>query len=124
MLRRPLLARLVALGSMAGVQVLAAPAPQEQVLIDKLIRHVEMQKGMVFMRNGSEYTCEQAAKFLRGKLESMGKEVSSARDFIERIATKSSMSGKPYQIRLADGTVVPAGHYLHEQLKRIESQPA
>ena len=124
MLRRHLLARFVALGSMVGVQVLAAPVPQEQARIDKLIRHVELQRGLVFIRNGSEYTCEQAAKFLRGKMEAMGKEVSTARDFIERIATKSSMSGKPYQIRLADGTVMPAGHYLHEELKRIESQPA
>ena len=124
MLRRHLLARLAALASMAGMQVLAAPAPLEQAHIDKLIRHVELQKGMVFIRNGSEYTCEQAARFLRGKMESMGKEVSTARDFIERIATKSSMSGKPYQIRLADGTLMPAGHYLQEELKRIESRPA
>ena len=123
MLRRHLLARLAALGSMAGVEVLAAPAPQEQAHIDKLIRHVELQKGLVFIRNGTEYTCEQAAKFLRGKMDAMGKEVSTARDFIERIATKSSMSGKPNQIRLADGTMMPAGHYLHEELKRIESQP-
>ena len=124
MLRRHLLARFVVLGSMAGVQVLAAPTPQEQAHIDKLIRHVELQKGLVFIRNGSEYTSEQAAKFLRGKMEAMGKEVSGARDFIERIATRASMSGKPYQIRLADGTLMPAGHYLNEQLKRIESLPA
>lgn len=124
MLRRHLLTRLATLGSMAGVQVLAAPAPQEQAHIDELIRHIEMQKDLVFIRNGSEYSCEQAAKFLRGKMEAMGKEVSSAHDFIERIATKSSRSGKPYQVRLADGTLMPAGHYLHEQLKRIESQPA
>lgn len=127
MLRRhllTLLTRFAALSSMAAVEVLAAPAPQEQANIDQLIRHVELQKGMVFIRNGSEYTCEQAAKFLRSKMEAMGKDVGTARDFIHLIATKSSTSGKPYQIRLADGTLMPAAHYLHEQLKRIESQPA
>ncbi len=124
--RRKLLATatVAALGPMAGLVGRAAPPPAEQARIDKLIRHVELQKGMVFIRNGSEYSCEQAAKFLRGKMESMGAEVSTAREFIERIATRSSMSGKPYQIRLADGTVLPAAHYLTDQLKRIESQPA
>ncbi len=122
--RRYLLATAVLLGPMASRLARAAPSPVEQARIDKLIRHVELQKGMVFIRNGSEYTCEQAAQFLRGKMESMGKEVATAREFIERIATRSSMSGKPYQIRLADGTLLPAAHYLTDQLKRIESQPA
>ena len=121
--RRHLLTIAVVLGPMASLVGRAAPSPVEQARIDKLIRHVELQKGMVFIRNGSEYTCEQAAKFLRGKMESMGKEVSTAREFIERIATRSSMSGKPYQVRLADGTLLPAGHYLTDELKRIESQP-
>ena len=122
--RRLLLASVAAFGSWVALHVRAAPPLVEQVRIDKLIRHVELQKGMVFIRNGTEYTCEQAAKFLRGKMESMGKEVGTAREFIERIASRSSMSGKPYQIRLADGTTVAAGTYLHEQLRRIESLPA
>jgi hypothetical protein len=122
--RRHLLAIAAALGPIASLMGRAAPPPDEQARIDKLIRHVELQKGMVFIRNGSEYSSEQAAKFLRGKMESMGAEVTTAREFIERIATRSSMSGKPYQIRLADGTVLPAAHYLTDQLKRIESQPA
>ena len=122
--RRHLLASVVAFGGCAGLAAVAAPPPVEQARIDKLIRYVETQKGMVFIRNGSEYSCEQAAKFLRGKMESMGKDVTSARDFIERIASKSSMSGKPYQVRLVDGTTLLAAHYLTEELKRIESQPA
>ena len=122
--RRHLLASAAALGSMASGVALAAPPPMEQARIDRLIHHVEFQNGLVFIRNGREYSCEQAAKFLRGKMESMGKEVSTAREFIERIATRSSTSGKPYQIRLANGTLLPAGQYLIDQLKRIESQPA
>ena len=122
--RRHLLASAAALGSMASGVALAAPPPMEQARIDRLIHHVEFQNGLVFIRNGREYSCEQAAKFLRGKMESMGKEVSTAREFIERIATRSSTSGKPYQIRLANGTLLPAGQYLIDELKRIESQPA
>ena len=122
--RRHLLASVVAFGGGAALVAVAAPAPGEQARIDRLIRHVELQQGMVFIRNGSEYSCEQAAKFLRGKMESMGKDVTSVRDFIERIASKSSMSGKPYQVRRADGKLMLAAHYLTEELKRIESRPA
>jgi len=118
------LATAPALGPYASRVAHAATSPMEQARIDKLIRHVELQKGMVFIRNGTEYTCEQAARFLRGKMDSMGKEVSTAREFIERIATRSSKSGKLYHVRLADGTVLPAGHYLTDELKRIKSQPA
>ena len=102
----------------------AAPPPHEQARIDMLIRHVETQKGMTFIRNGTEYSCADAARFLRGKMDSMGAEVSTAREFIDRIATKSSMSGKPYQVRFSDGRQVPAAKFLGDELKRLEAAPA
>ena len=102
----------------------AAPPPLEQQRIDKLIRHVEVQKGMKFIRNGTEYSCEEAARFLRGKMDSMGAEVTSARDFIERIASKSSMSGKPYHVRFNDGRLISSAQFLGDELKRLEAAPA
>ena len=123
--------RSVAIGPMAlSVLMLAsagssaaAPPPHEQARIDKLIRHVETQKGMTFIRNGTEYSCADAARFLRGKMDSMGAEVTTAREFIDRIATKSSMSGKPYQVRFSDGRLVPAAQFLGDELKRLEAAP-
>jgi len=110
---------LCGLGASAG-SCAAAPPPLEQARIDKLIHHVETQQGMKFIRNGTEYTCTQAAKFLRGKMDSMGGEVTTAREFIDRIATKSSMSGRPYHVRFSDGQLVPAAQFLGEELKRLE----
>lgn len=109
---------LVALGAMA------APPPQEQSRIERLIKAIEARKDMKFIRNGSEYDCGDAAKFLRGKFEAMGKEVTSARDFIERIASKSSMSGEPYHVKFADGKTMLASQFLNDELKRLEGQPA
>ena len=106
----------------AGSSAAALP-PLEQVRIDKLIRHVEVQKGMKFIRNGTEYSCEEAARFLRGKMDSMGAEVTSARDFIERIASRSSMSGKPYHVRFSDGRMIPSAQFLGDELKRLEAAP-
>ena len=99
---------------------LAAPSPREQSRIDRLIHYVESQKDMKFVRNGTEYTCAEAAKFLRGKLEVMGTEVTSAREFIERIATKSSMSGQPYHVKFADGRTMMAAQFLGDELRRME----
>ena len=122
MLRRPVLVALTALFALRVAA--AAPPPHELSRIERLIRFVETQKDMTFVRNGTEYSCAEAAKFLRGKMEAMGAEVTTAREFIERIATKSSMSGKPYHVKFADGRMMPSAQFLGDELKRMEGQPA
>ena len=122
MFRRNFLVSVTTLMALSAVA--AAPPPHEQSRIEKLIRFVETQKDMKFIRNGTEYSCADAGKFLRGKLDSMGKDVTTAREFIERIATKSSMSGKPYEVKFGDGKTMLASQFLSEELKRLEGQPA
>jgi len=124
MMRRRLVAGSLLLLGTAAVPVRAAPPAQEQSRIDKLIRYVESQKAIKFIRNGTEYTAEDAGKFLRGKLEAMGSEVTTARQFIKRIASRSSMSGQPYHVRLADGQILLAENFLEDELQRIERQPS
>jgi hypothetical protein len=114
---------LVGLMSVFALVAQAAPPPHEQTRIERLISFVESQKDMKFVRNGSEYSCAEAGKFLRGKLQAMGSDVSTAREFIERIGSKSSMSGRPYHVKFADGKTMLAGQFLSEELKRIEAQP-
>lgn len=118
MLRRCLL---IGAAAMLATTARAAPPPHELSRIERLIRYVESQKDMKFIRNGSEYSCTDAGKFLRGKMEAMGAEVTTAREFIERIATKSSMSGKPYHVKFGDGRLMPAAEFLGAELKRMES---
>ena len=112
-----------AVACLGNAPALAAPTAPERSRIERLIRHVETQKGVAFIRNGREYTAQEAAQFLRGKLEANGKDVSTAREFIDRIATRSSTSGALYQIRLANGALVPVAAFLGDELKRIESKP-
>ena len=124
--RRGLLCTLLAVTFVvvAALPAQAAPSPHEQLRIDRLIHHVGDQKGMRFVRNGTEYSADEAARFLRGKLETMGAEVSTAREFIDRIATRSSTSGMLYQVRFTDGRVLPAAQFMGDELKRIEAHPA
>jgi len=91
--------------------------------IDALINSVGRLKDAVFIRNGSEYDAQAAADHLRRKLDYAGKKVQTAEQFIDKLATGSSMSGKPYKIRFADGRTVESAVYFREVLKRLESPP-
>lgn len=94
--------------------------PTESQKIERLVEHVATLKGAVFIRNGKEYDARAAAEHLRKKWNYVKDEIKTARDFIDKIATKSSLSGQPYRIRLADGREFKSGEYLHAQLKEIE----
>lgn len=99
-------------------------ALSETAKIQALISTVEKSNGLVFIRNGSVHQPAQAASHLRLKWKNAGKRVRTAEDFIRYCATGSSMSGKPYQIRFADGRVENSADYFHAQLRRIEAGQA
>ena len=108
--------------TLAGATVLATQkALTEAAKIQALISTVEKYEGLVFIRNGSAHDPTQAASHLRLKWKNAGKRVRTAEDFIRYCATGSSMSGKPYQIRFADGRVEDSAVYFHAQLRRIEA---
>lgn len=92
----------------------------EQQKIGALIAHIEGLEGATFFRNGREYDAETAAQFLRGKWQARESEIRTARDFVEDVATASSTTGRPYLIRLHDGTETRSGEYLLSQLKVLE----
>ncbi len=106
-----------------GAFAFAAP-PTEQQKIDALIHSVETLQGAQFIRNGSAYDGKAAAEHLQYKRSRAGDRIKTANDFITNIASHSSMSGLPYQIRYADGKTIDAEAYFRAELKRIEAQPA
>jgi len=109
----------------AGLPLRADTAPPaEKAKIDALIAHIEGLPGATFVRNGSDYNAATAAKFLRGKWKANDKDIKTASDFIAKAATLSSTTGKPYQIRLKDGTVTPCAAYLTAQLRKLEATPS
>jgi len=137
-LRYPMLAAAIvaALGSHAALAGPAAPATAHTPLpplpaprlseaqkIQALIHSVETLQGAVFIRNGSEYDGAKAAAHLRTKLDYAGKKVQTAEQFIDKLATGSSMTGQPYKIRFADGRTVESAVFFHEQLRKLEAPP-
>lgn len=95
--------------------------PTEKQKIEALINHVKALKDAKFVRNGSTYTADNAARFLKGKWDANAADVKSAKDFIEKVASFSGTSGRPYLIRFNDGKEIKSNEFLAAELKRIES---
>jgi hypothetical protein len=115
--------KLIATGLLLVVLVAPASAQQaldqstvEQQKIDWLIDSVATLHNARFIRNGQAYDATRAADHLRLKLRFAGDRVKTAEDFIDYCATRSSMSGRRYSIRFADGRTVDAATFLRERL--------
>jgi hypothetical protein len=82
----------------------AAPTPAAKAEIEYLLSAVA-SSDCRFYRNGTWYDAKSAAAHLRGKYETMAARglIGGTDDFIDRAATKSSLSGKDYAIK-CEGT--------------------
>jgi hypothetical protein len=92
----------------------------EKTKIEALIRSVASANDVQFVRNGRAYDSATAATFLRRKWQANASDVSSARDFVEKIASASGTSGKPYLIRRKDGSEINSKDFLLAELKKLE----
>lgn len=100
--------------------LVAAPAPTDAQRIEALIQAVADLEGASFLRNGTAHTPKEAADHLRLKWKKAGGRVKTAPDFIRYCASGSSLSGKPYEIRLKNGQTVLARDWFWTELKRME----
>ncbi len=121
MKRRTILAALVA--TLVAGRSQAAISAIEAARIERLIQYIDGQRHLKFIRNGTAHSCTEAARFLRAKFDKMGEHVSTAAQFIDQIASRSSTSGQAYLIRHADGRTVTAAQFLGEELRRMDRQP-
>jgi len=100
----------------------ANPPISESQKIETLIKYVGEMNEAKFVRNGTVYDAKTAATFLRQKWGAGGSTVKTARDFIDKVASISSTSGKPYLIRFKDGSEIKTRELLLAKLAEIENQ--
>ena len=110
----------MASGDLSLVQAQNLPNSEKQK-IETLIKQVANLKDAKFVRNGSAYNADSAAVFLRRKWEANQSEVKTARDFIDKVASFSGTSGKPYLIRFKDGGEIKSRDFLLAQLKNLDT---
>ena len=98
----------------------AAAATRE---IEALINAIATLEGAQFIRNSKAHPASEAADHLRRKWRRAGDRIRSAEDFIEGLASASSITRQPYQIRLADGTTVSSRDWLLARLSLLRGEP-
>ena len=92
----------------------------EDQKINHLIKYVAGLDGATFIRNGESYAAKDAADHLQMKRRKAGSRVTTAREFIDGLASESYISGKAYQIKMKDGKVYNSRDILLKELDRIE----
>ena len=114
---------IVLLTLFVGVPVHSASLPSaERQKIEYLIGTVEALHDAQFIRNGTQYNAKAAGEHLRLKLRLAGSHVQTAGDVIRLCASSSSVTGKPYLIRFADGHEIAAAAFLQEELRIYDLQ--
>ncbi|MCB9852625.1 MAG: DUF5329 family protein [Phycisphaerales bacterium] len=94
----------------------------EDEKIEGLIAALADLKDATFIRNGEGHNTKEAIEHMRRKWKWKSAEIKTADDFIRIAATGSSMSGKPYVIRFADGREVNSATWFRERLREIERE--
>jgi len=96
---------MVALSTMPAARAEAPPVAEFE--INYLLGLIE-KSGCEFFRNGTWYDAQQAQAHLRAKYDALAahNQIKTAEDFIEKAASNSSMSGRPYQIKCGGGAAI------------------
>lgn len=101
----------------------AKPTPQVQAEINHLLDYVA-KSGCAFYRNGTWYDSETAQQHLSKKydyMESMNL-INTADEFIEKIATESSLSNERYQVKCTGEVTTQSNIWLHDELVRYQKK--
>ncbi|MDR2225508.1 MAG: DUF5329 domain-containing protein [Providencia sp.] len=110
------------LGIFVTTQALAL-SPEEKVRTESLLTELGKQQNLTFTRNGTEHNATDAESHLRLKLRKTEKRLNTTEQFIDNVASKSSITGEIYQVKDAQGNVLPANQYLHDLLKdKVDSK--
>jgi len=102
----------------------AAPSASVKAEIERLFSYLG-SSGCSFKRNGAWHSAADAVQHLRGKYTYLLKNdlITTTESFIERAASRSSLSGRPYLVQCAGTEPVEGGPWFLAELERIRAQP-
>lgn len=85
----------------------------QEARINAMLDALAQKKDLIFVRNGDAHTCEEAVSHLRLKLGNTRNRINTAEQFIDKVASSSSITGKPYIVRIPGKSDENAQPYLH-----------
>ena len=120
-----ILLSVLVLSSSVAVQASEAEESVAKREIAFMIQQTRLS-GCRFYRNGAWYDASKAADHLATKYEYLATrgQIDSAEEFIEKAASRSSLSGRAYQIQCAEKASVPSDQWFRELLSRYREQHA
>ena len=94
-----------------------------QIEIDHLFARLQ-QSNCRFDRNGTWYGPDKAAQHINKKYQYLLKKkaIQSAENFIDRAASGSSDSGKPYWVKCADSAALKSADWFQSELEGFRRQ--
>jgi hypothetical protein len=92
---------------------------QEEARINTLLAALEKRSTLVFIRNGNAHSAAEAAEHLKLKLSRTRDRLQTAEQFIDQVASASSITGKPYLVREPGKNERYARDFLHELLRQV-----
>ena len=98
----------------------ATPDERTSAEIDRLLANIA-SSNCTFIRSGQEYTGVEARKHLEFKMNFVLSRIESTEQFIDKLASVSSTTGEPYQMRCGN-TQTLARTWLNTQLKLVRSK--
>jgi len=100
----------------------APPSPSSRAEIAALLAALG-DSGCRFERNGEWHDASAARAHLQRKLDQLLKRdaVTTAEEFIERAASRSSISGDAYHVKCGDAAPVASGEWLSARLAALRA---
>lgn len=89
--------------------------PSQQAEVEHLIAYLE-NSDCSMLRNGREYSGEEGARHVRRKYGHFRDKIDSTEEFIELSASKSTISGKPYEVHCPGQPAKESATWLLEEL--------
>ena len=107
---------------LAGGAVAQTPSAKTIQEVGQLFAALK-ESNCEFSRNGSWHNAKKASEHLQRKYDYLLKKglVTTTESFIELAATKSSMSGKPYQVRCGNAQPVSSQSWFTNKLNVLRS---
>lgn len=100
----------------------AQPPASVQIEVNFLLGFIEGSR-CEFYRNGTWHDSQEAQIHLRNKYNYLEVRnlINTSEDFIDRVATASSLTGTPYEVRCNGAATVNCKQWLQDELARFRS---
>jgi len=96
------------------------PGAALDTTVQYLIEYVS-GSGLTFIRNASSYSSAEAAEHMNAKYQHFKNDIETPEDFIERCASKSLISGKPYLVIDERGEKIRTSEWLNAALSEYRA---